>query len=92
MYGFVRKCIRLVLEVVIWPGKAIYGKRSEGYPMGKRFSQKLTSNGRVTIPARFRDYFEVPNPEEDVWLDIEVHGLDGDKHPDHPFATDEEER
>lgn len=60
--------------------------------MGKRVSVQLSSNARVTIPARVRDYFEVPDyEEEEVWLDIEVHGLDGGKHPDHKFATDPEE-
>jgi hypothetical protein len=80
---------------VIWPGKAIYARLPTGVAkdMGKRFSQKVTANGRLTIPSRFRDYFDMPDPEEnDVWLDIEIHGLDGNKHPDHPFATDEEER
>ncbi|RJX47622.1 hypothetical protein [Halonotius pteroides] len=57
--------------------------------MGKNISAKLTNNNRITIPRRIRDYYELPDPDqEDVWIEIEIHGLDAKKHPDHEFAAD----
>lgn len=60
--------------------------------MGKRVSLKMSTNGRVTIPRRYRDYFEIETPEtgddDGIWLDVEIHGVDPGKHPDHSMATD----
>jgi len=55
----------------------------------KRVSLKINNNGRVTIPANVRDYFEIPDPDEnDVYLIAEIKGLDPVKHPDHPMNAE----
>ena len=59
--------------------------------MGRRVSLQISSNGRVTIPGQDRQYFELDElnyEENEVWLDIEIHGVDATKHPDHKYASD----
>lgn len=57
----------------------------------KRVTLQVNSNGRVTIPVRFRKYFELPDnlDENDCYLTVEIKGLDPAKHPDHPMKADE---
>lgn len=46
----------------------------------KKYSLKLDSRGRITIPSHVREYFELPDPEAgDVWIEVTVHGLDENK-------------
>lgn len=55
----------------------------------KRVSLAVNNNGRVTIPARVRDYFELPDTDEnDVYIVAEIKGLDPVKHPDHEMQAD----
>ena len=57
--------------------------------MGQIITAKLTSNNRVTIPQRIRDYYELPDPAEgDVWVELEIHGTNPRKHPDHEYSAD----
>ena len=50
---------------------------------------KVNTNGRVTIPYDIRDYFEFPDlNENDVYVEMTIHGLDPNKHPDHPMAAE----
>lgn len=57
----------------------------------KRVTLQVNGNGRVTIPKRFRNYFELPEDldSNDCYLTLEVKGLDPVKHPDHPMKADE---
>jgi bifunctional DNA-binding transcriptional regulator/antitoxin component of YhaV-PrlF toxin-antitoxin module len=49
----------------------------------QRLSLKLDERGRVTIPFRIRQYFELPDlKENDIWLEVTIHGPDEDKHPE----------
>lgn len=55
----------------------------------KRVSLPVNSNGRVTIPARVRDYFQFPDTgENDVYIVADIKGLDPVKHPDHEMQAD----
>lgn len=55
----------------------------------KRLSLAVNNNGRVTIPARVRDYFDLPDTDEnDVYIVAEIMGLDPAKHPDHEMKAD----
>lgn len=57
--------------------------------MGQIITAKLTSNNRVTIPQRIRDYYELPDASKgDVWIEVEIHGTNPRKHPDHEFSAD----
>lgn len=68
--------------------KRIKSEENNRESMSKRVSLQMHTNGRVTIPRRYRDYFEMPDPSDDqeVWLDLEIHGLDEEKHAGHKFA------
>lgn len=56
----------------------------------KRVSLAVNNNGRVTIPARLRDYFNLPDTDEnEVYIIAEIKGLDPVKHPDHEMKADE---
>ncbi len=55
----------------------------------KRVSLAVNNNGRVTIPARFRDYLNLPDTDEnEVYIVAEIKGLDPAKHPDHEMQAD----
>jgi bifunctional DNA-binding transcriptional regulator/antitoxin component of YhaV-PrlF toxin-antitoxin module len=55
----------------------------------KRVSLAVNNNGRVTIPAKLRDYFELPDTDDhDVYIVAEIKGLDPAKHPDHEMRAD----
>jgi len=62
---------------------------AEEEAQSKRVSLAVNNNGRVTIPARLRDYFELPDTDEnDVYIVAEIKGLDPVKHPDHEMQAD----
>lgn len=56
---------------------------------GRELTLKVNTNGRVTIPARIREYYQFPDLDEnDVYIDLTIHGLDPQKHPEHPMNTE----
>jgi hypothetical protein len=85
----------LLFREVGWCGLVIYRWNLNGLLMAdeeaqsKRVSLAVNNNGRVTIPYRLRDYFDLPDTDEnEVYLIAEIKGLDPVKHPDHEMKAD----